>query len=55
MVGEWKDNDVSVHLDHAQADPYAAPSRARVQMSAAKAGFPPELYSTPSRVSLYFL
>ena len=38
-----------MHLDHAQADPYASPSRARVQVGAAAAGFAPELFSTPAR------
>ncbi|MDY6916717.1 MAG: ABC-ATPase domain-containing protein [Chloroflexota bacterium] len=36
-------------VDHVQGDPFAAPSRCRIQVPQQVAGFPAEAYSTPSR------
>lgn len=36
-------------IDRVQSDPFATPSQCRVQLPQAIAGFPPHLYSTPSR------
>lgn len=38
-------------LDHVQGDPFAAPSRFRVRVPLAAAGFPDACWSTPSRTA----
>ncbi|MEM1310288.1 MAG: ABC-ATPase domain-containing protein, partial [Cyanobacteria bacterium P01_H01_bin.153] len=41
--------DFTLHIDYVQGDPFAAPSRFRVQVSQAIAQFPPGLYNTHTR------
>jgi len=36
-------------IDHVQGDPFASPSRVRVQVAQSEAGFPPETFSSTSR------
>ena len=38
-----------LHIDHVQSDPFASPSRIRVEVPQSKAGFPAALYDTPVR------
>ena len=40
IEGMWAFPAFTFYLDHAQADPYAAPSKARVRISHENAGFP---------------
>ena len=47
--GAWTLGRVTVHVDHVQGDPFAAPSRLRLRVPAAVAGFPPELSEGPVR------
>jgi predicted ABC-class ATPase len=49
IQGSYKFPDFLLIIDHVQGDPFAAPSRLRVQIPQSKAGFPKELYATPSR------
>ena len=38
-----------LHIDHVQGDPFAAPSRLRIQISQTVSQFPESLFSSPSR------
>ncbi len=38
-------------IDHVQGDPFAAPSRVRIQIPQSIAGFPKDLYQNPSRAT----
>lgn len=49
IEGTWSFEKFAFTLDHAQADPYAAPSKARLKIPHAHAQFPLELYSTRTR------
>ncbi|WP_416668253.1 ABC-ATPase domain-containing protein [Egbenema bharatensis] len=49
IQGSYQFPDFLLIIDHVQGDPFAAPSRLRVQVPQSKAGFPQELYATPSR------
>ncbi len=49
IQGSYNFRDYSLHLDHVQADPFAAPSRVRVQVDQRKAGFPASSYRSKSR------
>ncbi|GAQ88498.1 hypothetical protein KFL_004340050 [Klebsormidium nitens] len=49
IVGRWEFPEFTLLVDHAQADPFAGPSRCRVQVKQALARFPPELFSTRIR------
>ncbi|NJR60359.1 MAG: ABC-ATPase domain-containing protein, partial [Cyanobacteria bacterium CRU_2_1] len=49
IQGSYKFPGFTLIIDHVQGDPFAAPSRLRVQIPQTKAGFPEELYATPSR------
>lgn len=55
LEGEWRfaparlAPEFVLALDHAQGDPYAAPSRLRVRVAMAAAGFPPDTWQTPIR------
>ena len=45
--------DFTLHIDYVQGDPFAAPSRVRVEMPQAIAQFPTTLYnSEPRRIAL---
>ncbi|MBI3014087.1 MAG: ABC-ATPase domain-containing protein [Candidatus Tectomicrobia bacterium] len=49
LEGTYQGEDFALSIDHVQGDPFASPSRLRVSVSQAKAGFPPALFSTRIR------
>lgn len=49
IEGAWDLGWLTLIVDHAQGDPFAAPSRVRVRVEQAVAGFPPELFATRVR------
>ena len=44
IEGSFDFGTFTLHIDHVQGDPFAAPSRLRVHVSLSKTGFPPSLY-----------
>lgn len=48
--GTYTFDDFTLQIDHVQGDPFAAPSRLRVQLPMSVAGFPPESYANRSRL-----
>ncbi len=49
VEGVYRTPNFTLFIDHVQSDPFAPPSRIRVQIEHRKAGFPPDTYSTKSR------
>jgi len=49
ILGTYEFPDFTLIIDYVQGDPFAAPSKFRVHIPSNIAGFPPELYRTPSR------
>ncbi|MBE9158331.1 ABC-ATPase domain-containing protein [Nodosilinea sp. LEGE 06152] len=49
LKGEYDFENFTLHIDHVQGDPFAAPSRVRVRVSQAVAGFPDSLWELPCR------
>ncbi|QQE64748.1 ATPase [Leptolyngbya sp. BL0902] len=49
LKGAYRLADFTLHIDHVQGDPFAAPSRVRVVVPQAVAGFPATLWQTPGR------
>jgi predicted ABC-class ATPase len=49
IKGEYDFGTFTLHIDHVQGDPFAAPSRVRVVVPQAVAGFPRELWAVPCR------
>jgi predicted ABC-class ATPase len=49
IQGRYEFPDFTLHIDYVQGDPFAAPSKLRVQVSQDIAGFPPELYRSKCR------
>lgn len=49
IEGSYRFPSHTLHIDHVQGDPFAAPSRVRVVVPQETAGFPPELFGTPAR------
>jgi len=49
LRGSYAFPDFTLHLDHVQGDPFAAPSKARVQVALSEAGLPAELLRDPVR------
>ncbi|WNZ25914.1 ABC-ATPase domain-containing protein [Leptolyngbya sp. NK1-12] len=49
IEGRYRFRDFWLMVDHVQGDPFAAPSRMRIQIPQATAGFPRALYQTRSR------
>jgi len=47
--GSYEFNYFTLFIDHVQGDPFAAPSRLRLRLPMAEAGFPPDTRSRPSR------
>jgi len=45
--GSYHMDSYILHIDHVQSDPFASPSRIRIEMPQRKAGFPAALYDTP--------
>lgn len=48
--GSYQADGFTLLIDHVQGDPFAAPSRLRVQLPMRVADFPPSSYHTPSRL-----
>lgn len=48
IEGSYLFSNFTLHIDHVQGDPFAAPSRLRASVPEETAGFPPELYATPA-------
>lgn len=49
LKGEYDFGDFTLYIDHVQGDPFAAPSRVRVVVPQAVAGFPSDLWELPCR------
>jgi len=49
ITGTYTFQNFTLHIDHVQADPFAAPSRLRVQIPQSIAAYPPETHAHPSR------
>ncbi len=49
LKGAYTFPSFTLIIDHVQGDPFASPTQVRVQVPAAVAGFPPELWEHPSR------
>ncbi|PZV00569.1 MAG: ATPase [Leptolyngbya sp.] len=49
LKGEYDFGDFTLHIDHVQGDPFAAPSRVRVVVPQVVAGFPKSLWELPCR------
>lgn len=49
LRGDYAMAGFTLHLDHIQADPFAAPSRVRVTVPQTTAQFPPHLWTLPIR------
>ena len=49
IQGSYEFPDFTLIIDYVQGDPFAAPSKLRVQVPYTISGFPPELYKTPIR------
>lgn len=49
LRGSWRCGDVWVHLDYVQGDPFAAPSKLRLEVPPERAELPPELWDNPVR------
>lgn len=49
LEGTWSFDSFAFTLDHAQADPYAAPSKVHARIPHATAQYPPELYRSRIR------
>ena len=49
IQGNYQFSAFTLIVDHVQGDPFATPSKVRVQVPSAVAGFPPQLYQSYSR------
>jgi len=49
IAGAYDFREYTVYVDHVQGDPFASPSRVRVQVSQKLAGFPADTFSSRSR------
>jgi predicted ABC-class ATPase len=49
LKGAYDFGDFTLHIDHVQGDPFAAPSRVRVVVPQGIAGFPQKLWNLPCR------
>lgn len=49
LRGSWRIDDVTLHLDYVQGDPYAAPSKVRIEVSPEAAQLPESLWNNPVR------
>ncbi len=49
IKGSWTYRDFTLHVDHVQGDPFAAPSRLCVEIETARAGIPAAALATPLR------
>ncbi len=49
LRGSYNFNDFALHIDHVQGDPFAAPSRIRIEMKRHIAGYPEEFLKNEER------
>ncbi len=49
LRGAWALPGVELHVDHVQGDPFAAPSKLRLRVTADEAALPPELFAKRAR------
>lgn len=49
LKGGYRFPDFSLSIDHVQGDPFADPTRVSLRVPAARAGYPPALFQTPTR------
>jgi len=49
ILGTWRLGPFTLVVDHVQADPFASPSKLRLQIPAFVHGIPPEIWATPAR------
>lgn len=49
LRGSYQCDPHVLHIDHVQGDPFAAPTRARIQVPQQVCGFPEALFNSPSR------
>jgi predicted ABC-class ATPase len=49
VAGAWALPELTLHVDHVQGDPFAAPTRVRVLLDPDRAGFPRDLYQVEAR------
>jgi predicted ABC-class ATPase len=49
IFGSYNFRDYILHIDHVQGDPFASPSRVRIQIEKKRAGFPDDTYRSISR------
>lgn len=49
LEGAWEGRGLTLHVDHVQGDPFAAPSRLRLRIPHRTHGIPPELWRTAPR------
>jgi predicted ABC-class ATPase len=49
ITGAWEFPDFTLHVDHVQGDPFAAPTRVRLLLSTDVVALPESAYRTPSR------
>jgi predicted ABC-class ATPase len=47
--GSWQHDGLSLHIDHVQGDPFAAPSKLRLRVPHSASQLPRELFDTPVR------
>lgn len=45
----FEEEQFVLHIDHVQGDPFASPSKIRIELEQKRAGFPPESYANRSR------
>ena len=51
LRGSYQFSGFTLHIDHVQGDPFAAPSRLRVEIPQDRAGYPPSTYANKSRAT----
>lgn len=49
IVGQWSFEAYTLYIDHVQADPFANPSKVRLQVPHTSARFPPEFFASKIR------
>jgi predicted ABC-class ATPase len=49
LQGEYQFPDFRLYIDHVQGDPFAQPSRCRLELPLASTSLPPQLYDNPIR------
>ncbi|MBN2309736.1 MAG: ABC-ATPase domain-containing protein, partial [Candidatus Hydrogenedentes bacterium] len=49
IQGDYRFPDMTLHIDHVQGDPFAAPSKVRIRLAQDTARFPTDLFANPVR------